>query len=72
MLSQRRLERRPQALSLFDRSIITRAISDSFKKRVEMMVRDTHVYGKLLARQRHADVHGADPCFMAKMRPTAK
>ena len=32
MLSQRRLERRPRAASLFDRSIIGRAIGDSFKK----------------------------------------
>jgi K+-transporting ATPase ATPase B chain len=32
MLSQRRLERRPKARSLFDRSIIARAFGDSFKK----------------------------------------
>ena len=32
MLSQRRLERRPKARSLFDRSILTRAFWDSFKK----------------------------------------
>ncbi len=32
MLSQRRLERRPRARSLFDRTIITRALADSFKK----------------------------------------
>jgi K+-transporting ATPase ATPase B chain len=32
MLSQRRLERRPKALSLFDQAIITRAFVDSFKK----------------------------------------
>ena len=32
MLSQRRLERRPKARSLFDRAIITRAVGDSFKK----------------------------------------
>ncbi|HEY6450564.1 MAG TPA: potassium-transporting ATPase subunit KdpB [Candidatus Cybelea sp.] len=32
MLSQRRLERRPKARSLFDRAIITRALGDSFKK----------------------------------------
>ncbi|MGZ3561915.1 MAG: potassium-transporting ATPase subunit KdpB [Vulcanimicrobiaceae bacterium] len=32
MLSQRRLERRPRARSLFDREITTRAIVDSFKK----------------------------------------
>jgi K+-transporting ATPase ATPase B chain len=32
MLSQRRLERRPRARSLFDRAIVTRAFGDSFKK----------------------------------------
>jgi potassium-transporting ATPase ATP-binding subunit len=32
MLSQRRIERRPKALSLLDRAILTRAITDSFKK----------------------------------------
>ena len=32
MLSQRRLERRPQARPLFDRTIVIRAIGDSFKK----------------------------------------
>jgi K+-transporting ATPase ATPase B chain len=32
MLSQRRLDRRPKALSLFDRAIVVRAIGDSFKK----------------------------------------
>jgi potassium-transporting ATPase ATP-binding subunit len=32
MLSQRRLERRPQARSLFDKDILGRAVVDSFKK----------------------------------------
>jgi K+-transporting ATPase ATPase B chain len=32
MLSQRRLERRPRARSLFDRPIVLRAVVDSFKK----------------------------------------
>ncbi len=32
MLTQRRLERRPKARSLFDRTILVRAIGDSFKK----------------------------------------
>ncbi|HTU82428.1 MAG TPA: potassium-transporting ATPase subunit KdpB [Candidatus Acidoferrales bacterium] len=32
MLSQRRLERRPKARSLFERAIVVRAIGDSFKK----------------------------------------
>jgi potassium-transporting ATPase ATP-binding subunit len=32
MLSQRRLDRRPKARSLFDRAILSRALTDSFKK----------------------------------------
>jgi K+-transporting ATPase ATPase B chain len=32
MLSQRRLERRPKARSLFDRGILARAVGDSFAK----------------------------------------
>jgi K+-transporting ATPase ATPase B chain len=32
MISQRRLERRPKAQSLFDRTIVGRAVGDSFKK----------------------------------------
>jgi len=32
MISERRLERRPKARSLFDRAILTRAIVDSFRK----------------------------------------
>jgi K+-transporting ATPase ATPase B chain len=32
MISQRRLERRPKSRSLFDRSIVGRAVGDSFKK----------------------------------------
>ncbi len=32
MLSQRRLERRPKSRSLFDRAIVTRAVTDSLKK----------------------------------------
>ncbi|MEW6303383.1 MAG: NAD(P)H-dependent oxidoreductase [Verrucomicrobiota bacterium] len=44
-------------------------ISDSFRKRLAMMVRDARVYGELLARQRRADLAGADHCFMARLRP---
>ena len=43
--------------------------SDVLKERVEMLVRDLRVYGELLARQRHADLAGTDPGFMARLRP---
>lgn len=43
-------------------------VGDSFRKRLEMMIRDTHVYGQLLARQRHDDLRGTDPGFLARLR----
>jgi len=39
-----------------------------FEKRLEMMVRDTQVYGNLIAKQRNADLKGQDHCFMARHR----
>jgi FMN reductase len=40
----------------------------SFKQRLEMLVRDTRVYGALLAHQRRADLKGQDPGFLARHR----
>jgi FMN reductase len=42
--------------------------SDTFKKRLEMMLRDTRVYGKLLAQQRRDDLTCTDHCFMSRHR----
>src|SRR6266850_327333 len=43
-------------------------VSDSFKDRLDMMIRDLRVYGQLLARQREADLQCADPGFLARHR----
>ncbi|MCC6819171.1 MAG: NAD(P)H-dependent oxidoreductase [Verrucomicrobia subdivision 3 bacterium] len=43
-------------------------VNDSFQSRLGMFVRDTQVYGELLAQQRHADLAGADAGFMARLR----
>jgi NAD(P)H-dependent FMN reductase len=43
-------------------------VSDSFRKRLEMLVRDLQVYGELLARQRRADLAGKEPGFLARHR----
>ncbi|MDB6064662.1 MAG: putative flavoprotein [Pedosphaera sp.] len=43
-------------------------VSEEFKKRLEMMMRDIRIYGQLLARQRHADLRGTDPGFLARLR----
>ena len=42
--------------------------SDQFRDRMEMMVRDVAVYGRLLADQRAADLQADDPSFMAQLR----
>ena len=43
-------------------------VSDSFKSRLEMFVRDIRVYGELLAKQRRADLAGKDLGFLARSR----
>lgn len=43
-------------------------VSDSLRRRLEMLIRDTRVYGGLLARQRRADLTGSEPGFLAKHR----
>jgi len=42
--------------------------NDVFKQRFEMMLRDTRVYGQLLAEQRRLDLTCTDHCFMARHR----
>jgi azobenzene reductase len=44
-------------------------VSDSLRKRLDMLVRDVRVYGALLASQRRADLAGQDPGFLARHRP---
>jgi FMN reductase len=46
--------------------------SDALKKRLEMFAHDVCVYGRVLAQQRHADLAGADPCFLARYRARPK
>jgi FMN reductase len=43
-------------------------VSDSFRKRVEMLARDVRVYGGLLAQQRRADLAGNEPGFLERLR----
>jgi len=43
-------------------------ISDSFRKRIGMLVCDVRTYGALLARQRRQDLAGTEPGFLAKLR----
>ena len=43
-------------------------VSESLKNRLGMIIRDSRVYGKILAEQRQADLEGDEPGFMAKHR----
>ena len=43
-------------------------ISDALAARVEMLVRDVKVYGAVLAKQRHTDLAGSEPGFLARLR----
>lgn len=43
-------------------------VSESLQKRLDMLVRDTRIYGHLLARQRRADLTGTEPGFLARHR----
>jgi len=43
-------------------------VSDSLRKRLEMLIRDARVYGQILGRQRHADLAGTEPGFLARHR----
>lgn len=43
-------------------------ISDTFQKRLDMMIRDARVYGEAIARQRRADLAGTDSGFLARYR----
>jgi len=43
-------------------------VSESFRRRLDMLVHDVRVYGALLARQRRLDLAGSEPGFMARLR----
>jgi azobenzene reductase len=44
-------------------------VSDSFQARLDMLIRDVRVYGRLLAQQRRDDLACEEPGFMARHRP---
>ncbi len=60
----------PYAVSFEEKKDVSdgAVMSDSFRERLAMMIRDIRVYGGLLAAQRTADLAGEDPTFMAKLR----
>jgi NAD(P)H-dependent FMN reductase len=42
--------------------------SEMLRDRLDMMIRDVRIYGKLLGRQRRADLAGKEPGFLARHR----
>ncbi len=45
-----------------------RIVSETLSRRLEMLIRDTRVYGELLSRQRRVDLAGTEPGFLARIR----
>lgn len=60
----------PYAVSFMEKEDVVdgEIMSDKFRDRLEMMIRDVQVYGGLLAAQRRADLAGTDPGFLAQLR----
>lgn len=60
----------PYGVSFMDKQDVTaeEIVSDSMKKKIVMLAHDINNYGRLLAKQRAADLAGAAPGFMAHHR----
>ncbi len=60
----------PYGVSLSEDSDVKdgKIISQGLEERLAMVVRDAHVYGRLLATQRRADLAGKEPGFLARHR----
>ncbi len=60
----------PYGVSFMEREDVHdgKVVSDALQKRLAMFVRDVHVYGGLLARQRQTDFGGTESGFMARLR----
>ena len=60
----------PYAVSFMEKEDVAAGeiVSDKFRDRLEMMIRDVQVYGGLIAAQRRADLAGTDATFLAQLR----
>jgi len=45
-------------------------VTETFKDRLQMLIRDARVYGRLLGHQRRADLANSEPGFLARHRKT--
>ena len=60
----------PYAVSFMEKEDVAKGeiVSDKFRDRLTMMIRDVQVYGGLIAAQRRADLAGTDATFLAQLR----
>ena len=60
----------PYAVSFMEKEDVANGeiVSDKFRDRLTMMIRDVQVYGRLLAAQRRADLAGTAATFLAQLR----
>ena len=60
----------PYAVSFMENEDVANGeiVSDKFRDRLTMMIRDVQVYGGLIAAQRRADLAGTDATFLAQLR----
>lgn len=60
----------PYGVSFTDKQDVAggQIVSETFKRRLEMLARDARVYGTLLARQRAADLAATGPGFLERLR----
>ena len=60
----------PYAVSFMEKEDVANGeiVSDKFRDRLEMMMRDVQVYGALIAAQRRADLASTDATFLAQLR----
>jgi NAD(P)H-dependent FMN reductase len=58
----------PYGVSFTENDVKGNEISDTLKRRLEMLARDARVYGSILARQRRADLAAPESGFLARYR----
>lgn len=64
----------PYGVSFTDREDVKEGVvvSETLRKRIELMVHDIGNYGRLIAEQRMRDLNGNEPGFLARYRAKAK
>lgn len=60
----------PYGVSFMEKADVAngQVVSEALRQRLAMVARDVRVYGALLTHQRHADLAGTEPGFLARLR----